>query len=183
MFYVYLQSQGKGPWGSHPCFTDSPESGQGRFEPCIPTKFPSYHPGEEERTSASSLGRWHLHFSMNSPWNTGMFYSGAIWIKRYYMLYVFPSFGQSSSPSSTGMWNSEQPQRSSTFWQILLYEKQYPLLSKRFFSAKPHIESEFKVPYARSNTTHCLLCTQHESAASTLSQQKQMGKCREVNFT
>lgn len=182
MFYVYLQSPGKGPWGSHPCFTDSPESGQGRFEPCIPTKFPSYHPGEEKRTSASSLGRWHLHFSMNSPWNTGMFCSGAIWIKRYYMLYVFPSFGQSSSPSSIGMWNWAASTKQHFLANTLVW-KTIPIAQQKIFSAKPHIESEFKVPYARSNTTHRLLCTQHESAASTLSQQKQTGKCREVNFT
>lgn len=76
--------------------------------------------------------------------------------------------GQNSSPISFGTWNSAQPQGSSTFWRADLCEKPYPFLCTVIPSAKPPIESKLKVPYAsRSNTTHRLLCTQHEPATST----------------
>lgn len=83
-----------------------------------------------------------------------------IWIKHCKMSCICPSFGRNYSSNSVRMWNSEQPQWSSTFWQSDLYEKQYPFLCTTVLSAKPHAESELKVPYARrNNTIHHLPCT------------------------
>lgn len=120
-----------------------------------------------------NLHRQHPLSPTNPPCNSVTLYCRVLRIKHYKISCIFPSFGQNYSHNSITTWNSEQPQWSSTSWQIDLYEEHHPFLCTVFLSAKPHTEPELKVPYARrNNNTHCLLCTQHEPATLTVSKWK-----------
>lgn len=124
MFYVYLHSQGKGSQDCHPRFTGSLASRHEGLNSASPlaSKFPSCWV-IRRRGREGPLHRQHLRFLTNPLRNTLMFYYGVIGIKHYKMSLIFPSFGQNYLCNLIRMWNSEQPQWSSTFWQIDLYAK------------------------------------------------------------